>query len=209
MVELPSGTVTLLFSDVEGSTVLLSRLGPAYAKALDGQRHVLRTAWSAHGGTELGTEGDSFFVVFSTAEGAVAAATQAQRELANYPWPGGERVRVRVGMHTGTPTVHDGGYVGMDVHRAARVAGAAHGGQVVVSSATAELVTSCLPDGVGLRDLGRHQLKDIAQAEHILQLTIDGLQGDFPPLKTLGAASSLPVPATALVGRDGELAELA
>ncbi|MEJ7741248.1 MAG: adenylate/guanylate cyclase domain-containing protein [Nocardioidaceae bacterium] len=209
MVELPSGTVTLLFSDVEGSTVLLSRLGPAYTEALDGQRQVLRTAWSAHGGTELGTEGDSFFVVFSTAEGAVAAATQAQRELVTFPWPGGERVRVRVGMHTGTPAVHDGGYVGMDVHRAARVAGAAHGGQVVVSSATAELVTSCLPDGVGLRDLGRHQLKDIAQAEHVFQLTIDGLQGDFPPLKTLGAASSLPVPATALVGRDGELAELA
>src|SRR4029453_440240 len=136
---LPSGTVSLLFSDIEGSTVLLSRLGPAYADALDGQRQVLRRAWAVHGGTEMGTEGDSFFVVFPTAQGAVAAAIQAQRELADYSWPEGERVRVRMGIHTGSPTIHDEGYVGMDVHRAARVMGTAHGGQVVLSAATAEL----------------------------------------------------------------------
>ncbi len=103
MSELPTGTVSLLFSDVEGSTALLKRLGPAYAAALDGQRQVLRGAWAEHGGTELGTEGDSFYVVFPTAEGAVAAATQAQRELAAFEWPGGERVRVRMGIHTGAP----------------------------------------------------------------------------------------------------------
>ena len=145
MAELPSGTVSLVFSDIEGSTRLLSRLGSAYADALDGQRQVLRKAWMDHGGTELGTEGDSFMVVFTTAEDAVAAAVQAQRQLAAFDWPGGEQVRVRMGIHTGTPTVHDGGYVGMDVHLAARVAGAAHGGQVLVSQATAGLVGQCLP----------------------------------------------------------------
>jgi predicted ATPase/class 3 adenylate cyclase len=208
MGDLPSGTVTLLFSDMEGSTVLLSRLGGAYADALDGQRRVLRRAWVEHGGTELGTEGDSFLVVFPTAEGAVGAAVQAQRDLAACEWPAGEQVKVRMGIHTGTPQVHDGGYVGMDVHRAARIAGSAHGGQVVVSSATAELVAGCLPDLVVLRDLGRHQLRDIAQVEHLFQLAIEGLPLDFPPLRTLGAASRLPRPATPLVGRDGELAEL-
>jgi predicted ATPase len=117
-------------------------------------------------------------------------------------------VRVRMGVHTGNPTVHDGGYVGMDVHRAARIAAAAHGGQVVISSATAELLGGNLPAGVGLRDLGSHLLKDIAAPERLFQLAIDGLQTDFPALKSLGASSSLPVPATPLVGRDGELAEL-
>jgi predicted ATPase/class 3 adenylate cyclase len=208
MGELPSGTVTLLFSDIEGSTVLLGRLGPAYAEALDAQRRVLRRAWAGHGGTELGTEGDSFFVVFPTAEGAVAAAVQAQRELAEYPWPSGERVRVRMGVHTGSPQVHDGGYVGMDVHRAARIAAAAHGGQVVVSEATAHLLPRAGMDGVRLMDLGSHQLKDLPQAEHLFQLVYGDLPADFPPLRSLGAVSSLPRPATPLVGRDGELAEL-
>ncbi len=101
MAELPVGTVTLLFSDVEGSTLLLSRLGPEYAAALDGLRQVQRAAWAAHGGTELGTEGDSFYVVFSTAEGAVSAAVQAQRALVEFAWPGGESVRVRMGIHMG------------------------------------------------------------------------------------------------------------
>jgi predicted ATPase/class 3 adenylate cyclase len=206
--DLPSGTVTLLFSDMEGATVLLSRLGAAYADALDGQRRVLRAVWGAHGGTELGTEGDSFYVVFPTAEHAVVAAAQAQRDLAEYPWPAGEKVRVRIGVHTGSPLVHDDAYVGMDVHRAARISGSAHGGQVVVSSATAELVRECLPDGVRLRDLGHHRLRDIPAPEHLWQLCIDGLQAKFAPLKTVGAVSSLPRPATPLVGRDGELAEL-
>jgi predicted ATPase/class 3 adenylate cyclase len=205
---LPSGTVSLLFSDIEGSTLLLGRLGPAYVQALDGQRRLLRAAWASHGGQELGTEGDSFFVVFETAVDAVRAAAQGQRALDSFDWPAGERVRVRMGIHTGSPQPHDGGYIGMDVHRAARIAGSAHGGQVVISAATATLVSSRLPEQVRLVDLGSHHLKDIAVAEHLFQVAIDDLQIDFPPLKTLGAASSLPRPATPLIGRDSELAEL-
>lgn len=200
---LPSGTVSLLFSDIEGSTGLLSRLGPMYADALDGQRRILRQVWAEHGGVELGTEGDSFYVVFATAPDAVAAAVRAQRELARFDWPAGERVRVRIGIHTGNPTPHDGAYVGMDVHRAARIAGAAHGGQVVVSAATAELVASALPASARLRDLGSHQLKDIAQPERLFQAEVDGLVSEFAPLRTLGTSSSLPRPATPLVRRDG------
>jgi predicted ATPase/class 3 adenylate cyclase len=206
--DLPTGEVSLLFTDIEGSTRLLARLGPAYVEALDGQRRVLRKAWAAHGGTELGTEGDSFFVMFPSAEAAVSAAAQAQRELETHPWPAGERLRVRIGIHTGSPMVYDGEYVGMDVHRAARIAGSAHGGQVVMSEVTADLARPHLPAGVGLRDLGRHRLKDIAVAEHLFQAIIDGLETDFAPLKALGAASSLPAPATLLVGRDDDLSEL-
>lgn len=205
---LPTGTVSLLFSDIEGSTALLSRLGSNYAAALSGQRRIMRAAWAAHGGTELGTEGDSFFVVFATAEDALAAAAQAQRQLAGFDWPDGEHVRVRIGVHTGSPRVHDGGYVGMDVHRAARIAAAAHGGQIVISDATARLARDSLPELATLRDLGRHQLKDIPEPEHLFQLSLADLPVDFMPLKTLGTVSSLPAPATPLVGRDGELAEL-
>ena len=208
MEAMPTGTVTLLFSDIEGSTALLSRLGAAYVEALSGQREVLRAAWAAHGGTEMGTEGDSFFVAFATASAAAAAAVQAQQGLAARDWPGGVQVRVRMGIHTGSPGVHDGGYVGMDVHRAARIAGSAHGGQVVVSAASAELVGGVLPTGVWLRELGSFRLKDLPAPERLFQLTGAGLLDGFPALKTLGSASSLPRPATQLVGRDGELAEL-
>ncbi len=206
---MPTGTVSLLFSDIEGSTALVKRLGGAYAEALDVQRQVLRRAWVDHGGTELGTEGDSFFVAFPTAEAAVVAASTGQRNLSACQWPAAERVRVRMGVHTGSPTVHDNGYVGMDVHRAARIAAAAHGGQVLVSEPTANLSKAWLPNGVRLRDLGLHQMKDLPEPERLFQLTIEGLQSDFPPLRTLGTTSSLPRGATPLVGRDGQLAELA
>jgi predicted ATPase/class 3 adenylate cyclase len=209
MAELPTGTVTMLFSDIEGSTMLLTRLGPAYVEALDGQREILRSAWAAHRGMEIGTEGDSFFVVFATATDAVAAAAQAQRELAAHLWPGGEQVQVRMGVHTGSPAVHHGGYVGMDVHRAARIAAAANGGQVVVSEATARLLDpTALGAGLMCRDLGSHRLKDIPAPEHLFQLDIKGLRADYPPLRSLGTTTSLPVPATPLVGRNGEVAEL-
>ena len=208
MRELPSGTVSMLFSDIEGSTLMLSRLGRRYTDALDAHRHVLRSAWAAHGGTEMGTEGDSFFVVFPTAGGAVQAAVQAQLGLAGRAWPGDERLRVRIGIHTGTPQIHDEDYVGMDVHRAARIAASAHGGQAVLSSVSAELARDALPDGVALRDLGSHRLKDIAEPERLFQLTVDGLKNDFPPLRTLGAASRLPAPTTHLVGREEAVAEL-
>lgn len=208
MRELLSGTVSMLFSDIEGSTVLLSRLGRRYTDALDGHRAVLRSAWAAHGGTEIGTEGDSFFVVFPTAEGAVQASVQAQRGLERHAWPGAERVRVRMGIHTGTPQIHDDDYVGMDVHRAARIAASAHGGQVVLSAVSAELARDGLPQGVGLKDLGSHHLKDIPEPERLFQLTVEGLESDFPALKTLGASSSLPIPTTRLVGREPAVAEL-
>src|SRR4051794_14981554 len=156
--ELPTGTVTLLFSDMEGSTRLLDRLGGEYVVALDEQRRILRHAWASHRGVELGTEGDSFFVAFADAPSAVSSAVDAQRGLAAADWPGGEQIRVRIGIHTGVPLPHDDGYVGMDVHRAARVMSAAHGGQVLVTDATAALAR--LPD-VEFRDLGRHLLKDL------------------------------------------------
>ena len=202
------GTVSLLFTDIEGSTALLFRLGPAYVDALDAHRKALRSAWTAHGGTELGTEGDSFFVVFPSALAAAVAAVQAQRALAAYPWPAGESIRVRMGIHTGSPDVHEDGYVGIDVHRAARIAHAAHGGQVLVSSATAELVVGSLPGDVRLADLGSHTLKDLPRPEHLFQLQAAGLPSRAGPLAGLSRPTSLPRAPTPLVGREGELAEL-
>ena len=204
----PSGTVTMLFSDIEGSTLLLSRLGDRYAEALDGQRSILRDAWSRSGGHEMGTEGDSFFVVFERARDAAAAAIDAQRRLATHEWPSDEQVRVRMGLHTGEPVAHGDGYVGMDVHRAARVAGVAHGGQVVLTDATSRLIASALPDGARLDDLGQHQLKDLAVPEHLFQLTADGADGEFPPLRSLGTAAGLPLQPTPLLGRDEVLARV-
>jgi class 3 adenylate cyclase len=133
---LPTGTVTMLFSDIEGSTSLLARLGQSYADALDAHRVLLRSAWARWGGVEMGTEGDSFFVVFRGAADAVRAALQAQHAVAAHTWPASETVALRMGLHTGEPVPHNGGYVGMDVHRAARLSAAAHGGQFVISEAT-------------------------------------------------------------------------
>jgi predicted ATPase/class 3 adenylate cyclase len=209
VVDLPSGTVSMLFSDVEQSTLLLRRLGPvAYAEALDSCRRVQRDAWAAFGGFEMGTEGDSFFVVFSRADDALGAAGQAQLGLSQVAWPGGELVRVRMGIHTGSPQRHAGGYVGLDVHRAARIAAAAHGGQVVVSDTTASVVGVDVPAGCSLRDLGRHQLKDL-DPERLHQLLIPGLPADFPPLKSLGGTSNLPVTTTPLLGRRTDVTDLA
>jgi predicted ATPase/class 3 adenylate cyclase len=202
------GTVTLLFSDIEGSTALLSRLGEQYGKALSDQRALMRAAFSASRGRELGTEGDSFFVVFESAADAVGCCAATQRALAGHGWPGGVAVRVRMGLHSGEPVRHEDGYMGMDVHRAARIAAAAHGGQVVLSEATRLLAGSRLPAGVSVRDLGWHRLKDIQAPERIYQLVVPGLQDRFPPLKSLGAPTSLPVPPTPLVGRDGDLEQL-
>lgn len=197
------GMVSMLFSDIEGSTVLLRRLGDRYLDALEGHRRILRAVWTTYGGTEMGTEGDSFFVVFETAGDAVRAAVDGQRGLEEHRWPGGERLRVRMGIHTGTPGVYDGDYWGMDVHLAARIGAAAQGGQIVVSAVTGQLTQ--LPGGVTLRDLGTHHLKDIPEPEHLFQVTVDGLQTEFPPPRTIGTATSLPAPATALLGRDRDV----
>ena len=168
----------MLFSDIEGSTLLLSRLGPAYAEALDAQRKVLREAWADPRWYGDGHRGGQ--LLRGVPHRRRPRWRRRRRRSASWrrtPGPAGEQVRVRMGIHTGSPYVHDGGYVGMDVHRAARIAGAAHGGQVVVSAATAELVRRELPDGVRTARPGIHQLKDIPAAEHLFQLTIDGLAG--------------------------------
>jgi predicted ATPase/class 3 adenylate cyclase len=208
VLDLPSGTVTLLFSDIEGSTALLGRLGSVYADVLDAHRALLRRAWSDHGGVELGTEGDGFYVVFTSAPRAAAAAVDAQRALDRHAWPKGEAVRVRIGFHTGAPVVHGEGYVGMDVHLAARVAAAAHGGQILLSDGASKLVAERLPAATALLDLGPHRLKDIPSPERIHQLTVDGLREEFPPPRTLGSTSRLPEPDTPLMGRDAEIAYL-
>jgi predicted ATPase/class 3 adenylate cyclase len=205
---MPVGTITMLFSDIEGSTALLGRLGgDRYGEALSAHRALLRADFAAWGGREMGTEGDSFFVVFGSAGDAVRCALAAQQALAGHDWPGGEAVRVRMGLHSGEPARHEDNYIGMDVHRAARIAATAHGGQVVVSAATLGLADP-LPAGVSVQDLGFHRLKDIGEPERIYQLAGPGLPEDFPPLKSLGTQTSLPVPATPLVGREEDLARL-
>jgi predicted ATPase/class 3 adenylate cyclase len=191
--ELPSGTVTFLFTDVEGSTRLLQEHGAQYASLLAEHRRVLRTAFSAQSGVEVDTQGDAFFVAFSRAADAVAGADEARRSLEGGP------IRVRMGIHTGEPIVTDEGYVGMDVHRAARIAAAAHGGQIVLSETTRRL----LGDDVAVSDLGEHRLKDLGRAEQLYQLG----EGDFPPLRSLDA-TNLPIASNALVGRERELGEL-
>jgi predicted ATPase/class 3 adenylate cyclase len=191
--DLPAGTVTFLFTDVEGSTRLLRELGAeAYAEALAKQRRVLREAFGAHGGVEVDTQGDAFFVAFPTAPGAAAAAEEARRKLTG-------PIRVRAGIHTGTPLLTDEGYVGADVHRAARIAACGHGGQVLVSAAAAAL----FPSNSLLLDLGLHRLKDLSAPERIYQLG----DGEFPPLKSLHQ-TNLPIPATPFLGREKELGEV-
>jgi predicted ATPase/class 3 adenylate cyclase/Tfp pilus assembly protein PilF len=188
--QLPSGTVSFLFTDIEGSTKLLHELGPQrYAEALDRHRQVVRESCLRHEGVEVDTQGDAFFVAFPTAPGALEAAREAQEALA---------IPVRMGIHTGTPLLTGEGYVGTDVHKAARIAAAGHGRQILVSSASAALLGSD-----GLRDLGEHRLKDLSAPERIYQLG----DGDFPPLKTL-YRTNLPIPATPFIGRERELTEL-
>jgi predicted ATPase len=189
---LPSGTVTFLFTDIEGSTRLLHELGDRYALALAEHQRVLRDAFSRYGGVEVDTQGDAFFIAFERATDALAAADLAQKSLAEGP------IRVRMGLHTGEPLLTEGGYVGLDVHRAARIAAAGHGGQVLVSQATHDLAGAD-----SLRDLGRHRLKDLTAPERIYQLGDD----EFPPLKSLNT-TNLPVASNPLVGRETEVAEL-
>ena len=187
--DLPTGTVTFVFTDVEGSTRLLDQLGvEAYGALLAEHHRVCREAWAAHGGVEIDTAGDAFFVAFSRPSDALAAAAAAQEALAS------AGVRVRMGVHTGEVSLSETGYVGMEVHRAARIAAAGHGGQVLVSSATAALVEAALSD------LGEHRFKDLGAPERVFQLG----SGAFPPLESL-YRSNLPVPTTPFLGREAEL----
>jgi class 3 adenylate cyclase/tetratricopeptide (TPR) repeat protein len=191
MPKLPAGTVTLVFTDIEGSTRLLQQLGDRYLRLLAEHRRLLRAAFIRHGGHEVSTEGDAFFVAFTRARDAVAAAAHAQQALANHPWPEGVRLGVRVGIHTGEPTRSAGDYAGLDVHRAVRICSAGHGGQVLLSGVTRELVANELPSGMSVRDLGEHWLKDLQQPERLFQLVIPGLVVDYPPLKSLKHRPSL------------------
>jgi predicted ATPase/class 3 adenylate cyclase len=206
---LPSGTLTFLFTDIEGSTKLLNALGTdRYHEVLATHTKALRSAFAE--GTEVRIEGDALFVVFDSAAKAIRAAAAAQRALAATLFPHEAVVRVRMGMHTGdgTPASREAGadYVGIDVHRAARIANVAHGGQVLLSAATALLARQDLGNGVALRDLGEHRLKDLALAERIHQLVIEGLPADFPPLRSLDRTpNNLPQQVTTFIGRDGDI----
>ncbi len=203
---LPTGTVTLLFSDIEGSTRLLQQMGARYADVLASCRHLLRAAFQEWKGYEVDTQGDGFFAAFARASDAVSAAVAAQRAYASHSWPDGVTVRVRMGLHSGEPSRTAEGYVGLDVHRAARIMGVGHGGQVLLSHTTHDLVEHSLPEGVSLRELGEHRLKDLQHPSRLFQLVIAGLPGDFPPLKTLDShPNNLPVQLTRFIGRGQEV----
>jgi class 3 adenylate cyclase/tetratricopeptide (TPR) repeat protein len=218
--EPPTGTVTLLFTDIEGSTRLLQRQRDRYANLLADHDRLLRNAFAAHDGREIGTRGDGFFVAFRRARDAVRAAVDAQRSLAAHGWPDGDELRVRMGLHSGEPTVTSDNYIGLGVHRAARICAAGHGGQILLSNATRELVADDLSHDVALTDLGEHWLKDLDRPEHLYQVLTPDLARDFPPLNAATATSEparvgLPLPrplhvATEcpLIGRDQEVARV-
>ena len=183
----PAGTVTFLFTDIEGSTKLLQELGDEYGMVVADHRRILRDAFGSAGGREVDTQGDAFFYSFARARDAVAAAVAGQHALAAHDWPGGAQVRVRMGLHTGEPAVGEEGYVGMDVVRAARICSAGHGGQVLLSETTRALVGGDLPEGVSIRDLGEQKLKDV-RAEHLYQLELGDSPSYFPLLRTEGSS---------------------
>jgi class 3 adenylate cyclase len=184
MSTLPGGTVTFVFTDIEGSTRLLQELGDeAYGRVSDDHRRLVRETFGSQGGTEIDTQGDAFFFSFPRARDAVSAAVDAQRALRDHDWPDGREVRVRMGVHTGEPHVGEEGYLGLDVVRAARISAAGHGGQILISETTRALLGNQLPEGVAVHDLGQQHLKDV-QHEHIYELTIDGRSLAGKPLKT-------------------------
>jgi predicted ATPase/class 3 adenylate cyclase len=205
---LPTGTVTFLFTDIEGSTRLVQGLGPRWVELLETHNDLMRTAIASNQGTVVKTEGDSFFAVFSSAVDAALASGAAQDALAAHPWPEDGRIRVRMGLHTGVAALGGADYVGIDVHRAARIADAAHGGQTVLSEPTAILVERDLPASLTLHDLGKHRLKDLSEPEAIFELVGRGREETFPHLRTLDAVpNNLPMQLTSFVGRERELTE--
>jgi predicted ATPase/class 3 adenylate cyclase len=209
MASLPAGTVTFLFTDIEGSTRLLQRLGDRYANVLATHHRLLRNAIEEVQGQVVDTQGDAVFAAFPRARDALLAAIAAQRAVQAHPWPDGIAPKVRVGLHTGEPVTGETGYVGMDVHRAARVAAAGHGGQILMSDVTHSLVAKDLPDGVTLRDLGEHRLKDLAHPHRLFQVMAPDLPADFPPLQSLDAhPHNLPIQLTSFIGRAREIAEI-
>lgn len=206
---LPAGTVTLLFTDIESSTILLQKLGDTrYSEVQADHRRILRSTLGEAGGVEVDTQGDSFFYAFQRATDAVNAAVTAQRAIHSHAWPEGMPMRVRMGIHTGMPVLGRDGYVGLDVVRGSRVMSAGYGGQVLLTENSVELVQQSLPDGAALRDLGAHRLKDLARAEHIFQVVIAGLPSDFPTLKSLGLFHNLPAAISTFIGRQREVAQI-
>jgi predicted ATPase/class 3 adenylate cyclase len=212
MTSLPTGTVTFLFTDIEESTRLLQELGDRYEDVETQHARILRQAIADGGGTVVRTEGDSFFAVFPKPTGALEAVIRAQRALAEEAWPHGEPVRVRMGMHTGEGRTggsgSSGDYIGIDVNRAARIAAAGQGGQVLLSETTRSLVEAAVPEGVTIRELGEHRLKDLEHPQHLYDLVIEGLPADFPPIRTLAVPSNLPQERTSFVGRGKEIEEV-
>jgi class 3 adenylate cyclase len=192
MPEPPSGTLTVLHTEIEGSTLLTVHLGDRYPEVLATHCTLLRSAFAAHEGYEVDTQGDSFFVVFPRATQAVAAAVAMQRALATAAWPESGTVQVRIGLHTGEPIRTAAGYTGLDVIRGARIRDAGYGGQVLLSKSTAALVEDTLPDGLSLRDLGAYRLKNLPRPERIFQLIIPDLPVDFPPLRSLDRRERAP-----------------
>ncbi|MDQ2942505.1 MAG: adenylate/guanylate cyclase domain-containing protein, partial [Candidatus Dormibacteraeota bacterium] len=207
----PAGTVTMLFSDIEGTTSRVQALGPdRWEKVLEVHSQIIRAALARNGGTEVRTEGDSFFAVFTSPTAAIAAVAAMQRELASASWPEGGPVRVRMALHTGEarPASAAAGtdYIGFEVHRAARIMAAGYGGQILVSDTTALLVRDTLPSGVTLRDVGEHRFKDLVRSQQLYQLVIEGLPQEFPPNRTLDAISNnLPTQLTSFLGREAQL----
>ena len=203
---LPTGTVTFLFTDIEGSTRLVQELEDRYGDLLADHCRIIREAIAGGGGIELGTEGGSFFAVFPTAAGGLQSTIAAQRALAAHRWPDGVEVRVRMGLHSGEGKLGGENYLGLDVHRAARIAAAGHGGQIVLSDTTNALGRDHLPAGISIRELGAHRLKDLANPERLYQLVVPDLPSDFPAPRTLDArANNLPVQLTSFVGREAEV----
>jgi predicted ATPase/class 3 adenylate cyclase len=206
---LPTGTITFLFTDIEGSTRLVQGLGGRFNEVLDEHHRLLRGVFAKHGGIEVSTEGDSFFVVFTSPAAAVESAVAAQQALEEHAWGEGTEVRVRMGIHTGEGVLLGDNYGGIDVHRTARIASAAHGGQVLLSEATRALVEPSLASDMRARDLGDHRLKDIERREHLYQLCADGLRSEFPPPRSLESRpNNLPVSPTPFVSRRRELQEI-
>ncbi len=210
MASLPSGTVTFLFTDIEGSTALLQRLGDRrYADLRAEHQRLLRDAFAKGNGQVVDTQGDAFLVVFPRARDAVSTAVEAQQALQKHPWPDGASLRVRMGLHTGEPLSGATGYVGIDVHRAARIAAAGHGGQILVSDVTHGLVARDLSEGLSLRDLGEHSLKDLVHQHRLFQVVAAELPADFPPIRSLEVfPNNLPRQLTSFVGREREMAEV-
>src|SRR5215475_3108242 len=184
MDDLPRGAVTFLFTDIEGSTRLVKQLRGDYGEVLAAHQRLLREAFAQHGGHEIDTQGDAFFVAFASAREAVLAAVEGQRALTGYPWPNGAAVKVRMGIHTGQAAPVDGRYTGLAVHRAARICAAGHGGQVLVSQATQTLLEDEEEDlAVSLDDLGAQRLKDLDRPVQLYQVAGPGLESDFPPIR--------------------------